>query len=97
MGASNSDQRATDFDNIQWRFCPAQFDLDMGREFWKNRILPICSRQPINLTKGGTAKLWQIAVLEEFVGKELREVVKNSVYDPKVYGGQHQDNLGPVS
>ncbi len=40
--------------------------------------------------KGATAQLWQIEVLEEFVGPELRKAVKNSVYDPN-------DGYGPVS
>jgi hypothetical protein len=49
---NEADERAKQFDNIQWRFCPVQFDLDMSKEFWKDFVLPICNKQPINLTKG---------------------------------------------
>jgi hypothetical protein len=97
-GVPEPNQRAEEFNAMQWRFCPARFDLDMDHDFWKDRVLPICNKQEINLTKGGTAKLWQITVLEEFVEEDLRKVAKNSRYDPKDYSESVQlDNLGPVS
>jgi hypothetical protein len=62
---------------MQWRFCPAMFDLHMTNEYVKFRIIPIHRRHTIN-NKGGTARLWQIAVHEEFVSQELRQVVSKS-------------------
>ena len=79
-----------DFERNQWRFCAAKFELGAGRQYFKNRIIPICRKKTIN-DKGGTAKLWEIEVQEEFVGKTLRDVVWKSRYDdPK-------DNFGLVS
>jgi hypothetical protein len=89
--SNDTEEHAKRFDKLQWRFCPARFDLNVARDFWVDRVLPICIKQLIN-TKGGTADLWQIAVLEEFVGKELREAAKNSKYD-----SPDDDSLGPVS
>ncbi len=77
------EQLAEKFNNMQWRFCPANFQLNDGEDYNKERIIPICRKDLIN-TKGGTAKLWQIVVQEEFVGKELREAVSSSRFkDPK--------------
>lgn len=84
------DELAEKFDREQWQFCPAKFDLQEYPDFHEKRIIPILRKEKIN-SKGGTAILWQIEVLEEFVEKELREVMASSLYDnPK-------DNLGPVS
>ena len=78
------------FDEMQWRFCAVKFDLDISRDYVKNRIIPICRKERIN-SKGGTAQLWQIEVQEEFVGHKLREVALSSRYDdPK-------DDFGYVS
>jgi hypothetical protein len=84
---------ADDFDKLQWKYCPARIELNMGRDFHKNRILPFCKREEIN-NKGATAQLWQIEVPEEFVGPKLRAVraaVKDAKYDDP------NDDLGPVS
>lgn len=81
---------ANDFNDIQWRYCAARFDLGVGREHPKSKIIPICKKEEIN-EKGGTARLWQVAVQEEFVGPKIRKAVPNSrFYDPK-------DNFGWVS
>lgn len=89
MRIFNWEQFAIDFDERQWKYCAAKLDLNRGRQYPENRIMPFCRRQEIN-SKGGTAQLWQIEVLEEFVEPRLREAVKNSRYDPG-------DGLGPVS
>ena len=85
----DADALADQFNTIQWKFCPAKFDLNMSRTFIQNRIVPICRKEAIN-EKGGTAQLFQIEIPEEFVGRRLREVVKSSRYD-------HQEGNGPVS
>jgi hypothetical protein len=89
LGVRDPYRVAEAFDDLQWRFCAAKFELNMGREYPRQRIMPIRRKLEIN-EKGGTAQLWQIEVLEEFVGRELRDAVKASAYDPK-------DGLGKVS
>ncbi|KAL8772818.1 MAG: hypothetical protein Q9209_002163 [Squamulea sp. 1 TL-2023] len=71
---------AADFDEKQWPFCPAKFDLHSGQEYNEHKILPICKKVKIN-EKGGTAQLWQIEVKEEFVGHRLKEAVAFSRYN----------------
>ncbi|KAL8855594.1 MAG: hypothetical protein Q9178_007786 [Gyalolechia marmorata] len=73
-------QFAAEFDEKQWAFCPAKFDLHSGQEYNEHRILPICQKEKIN-EKGGTANLWQIEVKEEFVGHTLKEAVAFSRYN----------------
>jgi hypothetical protein len=84
------DALAKEFDNEQWQFCPAKLENDEEHDFPKNRIIPIYKKEKIN-GKGGTATLWQIEVLEEFVHPSLREVVKTSRYE------NEEDQMGPVS
>lgn len=67
------------FDHVQWKYCAPKFRLHMDRSFLQKHILPIDVKQQIN-DKGGTADVWEIAVLEEFVATDLREVVKTSKY-----------------
>jgi hypothetical protein len=86
----NATELAGQFDRKQWAYCAVKFDLYLGQDYPKNRIIPICSKEEIN-TKGGTARLWQIEVQEEFVGQQLREVVSTSSFDSP------HDDFGPVS
>ncbi|KAL8784971.1 MAG: hypothetical protein Q9213_003632 [Squamulea squamosa] len=71
---------AASFDEKQWPFCPAKFDLHSGQEYNEHKILPICKKVKIN-EKGGTAQLWQIEIKEEFVGDRLKEAVAFSRYN----------------
>lgn len=81
---------AVRFDEMQWRFRPVQLDLEMGYFYEENMTIPIHGKKRIN-SKGGTAEVWQIFVLEEFVSEDLRKLVKTSRFDnPK-------DDLGYVS
>lgn len=73
-------QLAAEFNEKQWLFCPAKFDLHLGQEYNEHRILPICQKAKIN-EKGGTARLWQIEVKEEFVGDALKQAVDFSRYN----------------
>ncbi len=90
IGIPTSDQLAIDFDEQQWKYCAAKLDLHGGRQYPENRIMPFRRRLKIN-SKGGTAQLWQIEVLEEFVEPRLRKAVETSRYDDP------GDGLGPVS
>jgi hypothetical protein len=72
---------ADKFDQMQWRFCAKQLSLYMGRDLPDNTIIPIHKKEKIK--KGGTAEVWMILVLEEFVSEDLREVAKSSGFlDP---------------
>jgi hypothetical protein len=82
------DALAEDFNNQQWSFCPAIF-REGEFDFVQNRIIPIFSKEKIN-TKGGTATLWQIEVLEEFVHESLRKIFEESAYDDE------DDQMGKV-
>ncbi|KAI4218743.1 MAG: hypothetical protein L6R36_008776 [Xanthoria steineri] len=74
---------AAAFDQKQWAFCPAKFELHRAREYTEHSILPICRKEKIN-EKGGTAKLWWIDVKEEFVGNALKQAVAFSRYNYSV-------------
>ena len=87
---SSPDELAELFNRTQWKFCPAKFNGEYDEYWEKDRIIPINKKELIS-EKGGTAKLWQIAVLEDFVGPELRRLVPHARYDDK------KDELGPVS
>jgi hypothetical protein len=89
MNIEDADMVAEAFDRLQWKFFPARLDLG-AREYPPNRVLPFCRKAPIN-DKGGTAQLFQIEVLEEFVSPKLREAVEQSRYE------NDDDKLGPVS
>lgn len=83
------DLAARKFYNRQWAFSPATFDLHLGQEWAENRVIPICNKEEINV--GGTAKVYQIEVQEEFVSGQLKEVVSASRYN------NPNDRLGYVS
>jgi hypothetical protein len=75
---------AEEFNKKQWAFCPANFDYH-SRNYHGDRIIPICKREEIS-DKGGTARLWQIAVQEEFVKESLKERVPNSKFPDGTFG-----------
>lgn len=79
-GFSDAEQIAVLFDNVQWRFSPATFELHVGHTHLMNTIIPICKKSEIN-DKGGTAKLWQIEVQEEFIGPKLKDAVSKSRFN----------------
>ena len=87
-----ADELAIDFNEKQWRYCAATFDLRTGLNHVKHRILPICVKRRIN-KKGGTADLWYIEVHQEFVGERLREAVPDARFKPDGSAGE----LGYVS
>ena len=85
ISVSNAPKLAMRFDEMQWRFCPAILELGMSREFGGDRVMPICGKEEIN-TKGGTAKLWQIKVQEEFVGPKLRNAALSAKFSDEKFG-----------
>jgi len=94
MGIADAEKVAEQFDRLQWKYFPAMLNGQKGRQYPQNQILPFTKRAPIN-EKGGTAQLFQIEVLEEFVGSRLRDSMKESRYD--VTGEDDDDGFGPVS
>ena len=88
---SNAKELANKFYKAQWRFCPAKFEFTVGQDYRdENQIIPICGKKVIN-KKGLTADLSMIMVPEEFVGQNLRNIVKDSRFYDK------SGNLGYVS
>lgn len=69
----NSSKLAEAFDQLQWRYRPVRLEMDMSPTCSEHAIIPICRKEPIK--QGGTAKVWQILVQEEFVDHNLREAV----------------------
>jgi hypothetical protein len=88
--AADADSLAERFDKQQWRYCPAKFRLNARRNYLPSHIIPISKKEAIN-EKGGTATVWQIEVLEEFIEERLRKVVSTSKF------GEPGDSLGYVS
>ena len=64
----------------QYLFCPARLDLRRTQDWGDRTVVPICERNLIT-SKGGTAKLYQIAVPEEFVGSTLRDLCLGSRFN----------------
>lgn len=77
---------AEQFDKLRWKYCPVEFDLDMGYDLPFDRILPLHRRTLIN-DKGATANIFKIEIAEEFVQPKLRAKVphsKSNVPDPSI-------------
>jgi hypothetical protein len=62
-----------DFYEMQWRFRPAVFELDMDEEWPPEMIVPICSQ--VLIAEGRTARVYEVSIPEEFIGKRLRQVM----------------------
>lgn len=77
------------FERRRWEFSPVEFDLGMDIVLEDRRcVLPFCRRQRIN-HKGTTAKLYEVAVEEDFVQQSFRVSIQGSKYK--------DIELGPVS
>lgn len=57
---------ANKFYRAQWPFCPATFDLFQAKTLESEHVLPLSRMKMIGA--GGTARVYQIAVPEEFLG-----------------------------
>lgn len=74
------------FERRRWEFSPAEFDLGMDIVLEDGRcVLPFCHKQRIN-HKGATAKLYEVAVEEEFVQESFRQSIQGSKYKDKLLG-----------
>ncbi|KAJ4379241.1 hypothetical protein N0V86_005286 [Didymella sp. IMI 355093] len=91
VALEDRDQVVELFDQRQWKFCPALFSLHMDKQFYENRIIPVCRTQDINA--GGTANVTQIVVQAEFVDQKLRTMLEDdehASYQDKDYDGYFQ-------
>ncbi|KIW02926.1 uncharacterized protein PV09_05972 [Verruconis gallopava] len=90
---------AAEFYKLQWMFKPHVFCIDDPNLDYK-AVLPIRSKQALGREtngrakekKGGTAHVYRITVLEEFVDKEIRDSLHESCY----YDDTSDEELGPV-
>lgn len=80
---------AKDFARRQWRYCPVKFELEDMNDCKHQQIIPIHKKEAIN-DKGFTASVWQVEVLEEFIGLPMRKVIATSRYTDS------RDGLGQV-
>jgi hypothetical protein len=80
---------AKEFARRQWRFCPVKFELDDRKDRKPQQIIPIHKRLVVN-NKGFTASVWQVEVLEEFIGQSMKEAIPTSKYQDE------NDGLGQV-
>ena len=71
FGVTDAMAVAQAFDQLQWKYFPIILDFSKGRQYEKGRILPFVKKAPIN-HKGGTARVFQVEILEEFVSARLR-------------------------
>ncbi|KIW66740.1 hypothetical protein PV04_06040 [Phialophora macrospora] len=75
------------FEKAQWKYCPLAFELNEAQSLTADHIVPICFKQQIN--EGGTARVYEIIVQEEFVTKALAEAVPLSRFIDPEYGPCH--------
>lgn len=82
---------AKEFNDMQWKFSPVILNIE-AIDLRDQHILPIYDKLALftdekgrDLHKGGTAELFQVKVLEEFLAPALREKIPNSTYEDK-YG-----------
>jgi len=87
----NPDDVSAKFFEAQWKFCPVKFTGE-EQDISSHSIIPI-HRKELITEKGGTAKLFQIEVLSEFVVGNLREAAENFKYLPI----DNPDGQGSVS
>lgn len=88
---------AEDFNNAQWKFVPASFDI-RSLKIKSQQVLPIHQKESVlkdrrgkPYQKGGTAELFTIEVLEDFVSEKLKSAIQRPPYSSE------QDDLGLVS
>jgi len=82
---------AHSFYQKQWKYCAEIIGADEFRDYDHDSIIPIHHKEVIT-DKGGTAKLWRIVVLKEFVHENLQNEARE--YVPL---GSKDDGQGPVS
>jgi hypothetical protein len=79
----NETSFAVDFFEAQWLFCSVVFELEGCYEVYTETPIPIYSQNLI--AEGRTAKVYEVAIPEEFVGPNLRSVASAARYkDPDI-------------
>ncbi|KAF2114185.1 kinase-like domain-containing protein [Lophiotrema nucula] len=84
---SNGIRLAELFDRAQWKFRPVMMTWDMDREYQEQHYLPFCRKTEIG--KGGQARVFQIAVQEDYVDNDLRKRLSKTgitTYPDEVFG-----------
>jgi hypothetical protein len=77
------------FEEKKWSYCPVIIKHRMSNAFRDGRwVIPFCKRQEVN-EKGGTAQVWQVLIQEDFVSREVRDIISGSRIEDA--------DLGPVS
>jgi hypothetical protein len=71
----------------QWAYCPVLFSLDMARDLDDHAILPIHQKRLVS--KGATADVLIIVVLEDFIAENLRQRCRRASF--------HAADVGTVS
>ncbi|OCT51221.1 hypothetical protein CLCR_07949 [Cladophialophora carrionii] len=75
------------FEKAQWKYCALAFELNEPQSLTADHIVPICFKQQIS--EGGTARIYEITVQEEFVTEALAKAVPRSRFDDPDYGPCH--------
>jgi hypothetical protein len=90
MDLPKADEFTVAFKQIQWAFYALKFELHESSKYTNKTVVPICKKELLN-SRGGVARVWQIAIQEEFVGLALKDEVIMDGFDNKT------DGHGPVS
>lgn len=94
ISGADAKQLAAKFNEKQWKYFPAKFRLRGDHEHDINTVVPVVKKYKIN-TKGGTATVWHIVVLEEFVEEKIRKTVPFARENNVI--GNNGEDLGWVS
>lgn len=62
---------AQDFNKLQWKYFPARFEYGEGKGYGPPMVFPFIDRHLI-ADKGGTSKVYEVAVPVSFLDKDLR-------------------------
>ena len=80
---------AVRFDKVQWKYFPVELGYGDENDFLRPRVFPFVDQQLIT-QKGGTAEVFEVAVPEAYVDKELMALSPTKTPHPDFPG------LGPV-
>ncbi|KAF2118031.1 kinase-like domain-containing protein [Lophiotrema nucula] len=82
----NGSNIADRFHQLQWKYCPLNFYQDMDKEISDHVVVPICRKQVLG--DGGQARVFQIAVQDEFIDSTLSLALREegSRYEDAEFG-----------
>ena len=75
----SQDGMASQFYDLQWRYCPARFKLLGRHRFTSETVLPISRR--VHIATGSTACVWQIAIPEEFLDRDIAQSLAGAMFN----------------